>query len=99
MNCHALAGGCNGALIWFRDRPSVPQGTEPLVGVHRASPGYFQTARISLLRGRGFSDGDRQGAPKVVLINGTAARRSGPRRIRSASISVWGRAASAIAPR
>jgi putative ABC transport system permease protein len=78
MNCHALAGGCNGTIIWFRDKPPVPQGSEPLVGVHFASPDYFKTMRISLLRGRGFTDSDRQGAPKVVLINDTAARRFWP---------------------
>ncbi len=28
MSCHALAGGCGGTIIWFRDRPPVPQGSE-----------------------------------------------------------------------
>ena len=78
MNCHALAGGCNGTLIWFRDRPPVPQGSEPLVGVHWASPGYLRTMKIPLLRGRAFTDSDRQGASKVVMINETAARRFWP---------------------
>jgi putative ABC transport system permease protein len=78
MNCHALAGGCNGTLIWFRDRPPVPQGSEPLAGVHWASPGYLKTMKIPLLRGRAFTDSDRQSAPKVVMINDTAARRFWP---------------------
>jgi putative ABC transport system permease protein len=34
--------------------------------------------RIPLLRGRGFLDSDRQGAPKVVLINDAAARQFWP---------------------
>jgi putative ABC transport system permease protein len=78
MSCHALAGGCSGTIIWFRDRPPVPQGSEPPVGVLAASPSYFKTMKIPLLRGRGFTAADRQDAPKVVLINDTAARRFWP---------------------
>jgi putative ABC transport system permease protein len=78
MNCHALAGGCNGTIIWFRDKPPVPPGSEPFVGVHWASPDYFKTMKIPVLRGRGFTDSDRQGTPKVALINDTAARRFWP---------------------
>ena len=77
-NCHALAGGCVSTIVWFRDRPPVPQGTEPGVGAHFASPGYFKTMKIPLLRGRPFTDSDQQVAPKVVLINETAARRFWP---------------------
>jgi putative ABC transport system permease protein len=78
MNCHALAGGCNSTVIWFRDKPPVPSGSEPIVGVHWASPGYFKSVRIPLLRGRSFTHADRQGAQKVVLINDSAARRFWP---------------------
>ncbi len=77
-NCFALAGGCNGTIIWFRDRPPVPQGTEPEIGVHFVSPDYFKTMKIPLLRGRWFTAADRQGAPKVVVISDVAARRFFP---------------------
>ncbi len=77
-NCHALAGGCNDTLIWFRDRTPVPKGTEPSVGVHFVSPGYFKTMRIPLLRGRWFTAADRKGTPKVVVIGDAAARRFWP---------------------
>src|SRR4029453_11975169 len=30
--CHALAGFCGSTVIWFRDRPEVPRGTEPASG-------------------------------------------------------------------
>ena len=43
-----------------------------------ASPTYFRTMRIPLLRGRWFSESDRKGGPKVVVINETAARRFWP---------------------
>jgi len=76
--CHALAGGCNRTVIWFRDRPAVPKGAEPEVGVHFVSPDYFRTMKIPVLRGRGFTPADRQDAPKVVLVNQTAARKFWP---------------------
>jgi predicted permease len=39
------------------------------------SPRYFETLQIPLLRGRAFADTDRPGAPEVVIINETLARR------------------------
>ncbi len=77
-NCHALAGGCNFTIIWFRDRAPVPRGSEPTVGVHFVSPDYFKTLRIPLLAGRGFTSADRPASPKVVMIGETAARRFWP---------------------
>jgi putative ABC transport system permease protein len=77
-NCYPLAGGCNMTVIWFRDRPPVTRGAEPPVGVHFVSPDYFKTLHIPLLRGRMFSRADRQGAPKVVLVNEAAARKFWP---------------------
>lgn len=73
-NCPPLNGGCNRTVIWFRDRPEVPEGEEPLVGVHMVSPGWFQTLGVPMLRGRDFSAADRRGAPRVAIINETAAR-------------------------
>ena len=77
-NCPPLSGGCNGTIIWFRDRPEVTRGTEPSVGVHWITPEYLKTMRVPLLRGRNFTTGDRGGAPKVVLINEAAARKFWP---------------------
>jgi putative ABC transport system permease protein len=76
-NCYALSGACGGTLARVFSHPVTP-GTEPIVGVVWASTDYFKTMRISLLRGRNFAASDRQGSPKVVLINETAARRLWP---------------------
>jgi putative ABC transport system permease protein len=38
-------------------------------------PGYFQTVRIPVLRGRTFTDEDASGAPRVSVVNETMARR------------------------
>lgn len=45
-----------------------------VVGIHWATPDYFDTLGIRLLEGRRFAGGDRAGAPHVLLINETAAR-------------------------
>jgi len=37
-------------------------------------PGYFKTVGIPILKGREFSDADRQGAPLVAILNETAAK-------------------------
>jgi predicted permease len=42
-------------------------------------PQYFQTMRIPLVRGRDFDERDQEGAPGVVIINETMARRYWPR--------------------
>jgi predicted permease len=41
-------------------------------------PQYFQTMRIPLVRGREFDERDQEGAPGVVIINETMARRYWP---------------------
>jgi predicted permease len=42
------------------------------------SPGYFETLRIPLLRGRGLEDADRLESPGVAVINRTLARQVWP---------------------
>jgi putative ABC transport system permease protein len=48
------------------------------VNARVADPGYLRTMGIPLLRGRDIAETDRQGAPLVVLINQTMARRLWP---------------------
>ena len=42
--------------------------------VNRIGPGWFQTVRIPILVGRDFTFDDRAGAPRVAVVNETAAR-------------------------
>jgi putative ABC transport system permease protein len=77
-DCPPLAGGCNGTLIAFPDRPAVAEGEAPSIGVHWVTPGWFRTMGVSLKRGRLFSDADRIGTPKVMLISESAARKYWP---------------------
>jgi ABC-type antimicrobial peptide transport system permease subunit len=48
------------------------------VQFRRASPRYFSTLRIPLLRGRAFDDRDGQGAPQVAIVNQSFAARFWP---------------------
>ena len=42
------------------------------------TPGYFTAMKMTLASGRDFTDADREGAPSVVIVNETAARRWWP---------------------
>jgi putative ABC transport system permease protein len=50
-------------------------GEEPQADIRAVSPGYFETMKTPLLRGRLFDDRDRQGMASVMAINETLARR------------------------
>jgi putative ABC transport system permease protein len=62
--------------------PTVVEGHEPrpdenppMIGNNVVGSNFFQTLGISLLKGRDFNDQDRDGAPRVAIINETMARR------------------------
>jgi putative ABC transport system permease protein len=50
----------------------------PLLNTEVVEPEYFTAFRMTLLRGRGFTDQDREGAPEVVVISQSAARHYWP---------------------
>ncbi len=50
-----------------------------VVGWMSASPGYFDLFKIPILRGRDFTDRDAAGAPGVVLINQSMAKKFWPK--------------------
>jgi predicted permease len=62
----------------------VPEGRPLEIGfsinslMRVATPGYFETMRIELVRGRGFTAQDRKGAPLVMVISETLAREAFP---------------------
>ena len=49
-----------------------------MVPVNAVAPGYFPATGVPLLRGRGFLDSDREGAPPVFIINETMAKKYWP---------------------
>jgi putative ABC transport system permease protein len=64
-----------GAVMDIEGRADVKKAS---VGYHSVSPDYFKTLGINLLRGRVFTQQDRAGAPRVALINQTAAAKIFP---------------------
>jgi putative ABC transport system permease protein len=50
-------------------------GEEPRADIRTATPGYFQTMKIALLKGRLIDERDRAGLPGAMVINETMARR------------------------
>ncbi|MBI4747266.1 MAG: ABC transporter permease [Acidobacteria bacterium] len=53
-------------------------GQGAIIGFHSVSPGYFQSLQIPVVTGRAFTTQDRIGAPRVAIINRTAAERYFP---------------------
>jgi putative ABC transport system permease protein len=72
-----------GGDIWSLDykiegRPEAAPG-EGLGAVYRVvKPAYFSTVRLKLLRGRDFTERDREESPPVAVINDAMARRRWP---------------------
>jgi putative ABC transport system permease protein len=60
----------NNAIITFQieGRP-VPKSEEPSADIEAATPGFFKTLNIPMLRGRDFSERDDTKAPGVVIVN------------------------------
>ena len=54
------------------------EGEMNTTGIHSIGPDYFKTLRIPLIRGRAFTETDRDGAQRVAIINETAARKFWP---------------------
>ncbi|HEV2147308.1 MAG TPA: ABC transporter permease, partial [Longimicrobiaceae bacterium] len=60
--------------------PLTAQGREglPEVDWRVVTPGYFGAAGVPLVRGRAFTEADREGAAPVAVVNQTLARRLFP---------------------
>jgi predicted permease len=54
------------------------------------SPNYFTTLGTPLLAGRDFTDADRKGAPRVTIINETAAKKFFPGENPIGKVLTWG---------
>jgi len=60
------------------DSPNSPSGDASATLLNAVSPGYFRTLLTPILAGRDFNAQDTKTAPKVAIINQTAARKFYP---------------------
>jgi putative ABC transport system permease protein len=56
----------------------VAEADRPSAGYYVVSPDYFRAMGIHLMSGRAFTERDREGAPRVAIINATMARQFWP---------------------
>ena len=59
----------NNDVIFIEGRPQIKVGDAPLAPMFVIDPGYLKAMRTPLVAGRNFDDHDRQGAPKVAIVN------------------------------
>jgi putative ABC transport system permease protein len=52
--------------------------TNPSRNLESIHPNYFKTFEVPLVRGRGFTEADRQGAPDVGVVSEDVAARTWP---------------------
>ena len=76
--CAPLSDSSFSSSFTVRGAP-VPESDEPSMNLRVVSPDYFSTMRIPLAAGRLFTDADRTGAPRVLILTRSAARRFFPR--------------------
>jgi predicted permease len=73
-----LTGFWGTATFSIEGRPAPRPSEEPSADNRVVTERYFRTMGIRLLRGREFDERDREGAPPVIIINETMARRYWP---------------------
>jgi putative ABC transport system permease protein len=73
-----LAGSNSSDDFLIEGLPEPPPGQE-FEGRYRVcTPDYFRTMGISVVKGRAFTDQDKAGAPPVIIVNETLARKYWP---------------------
>jgi putative ABC transport system permease protein len=73
-----LSGG-GGTGVPLREGRPEPRPDEAVEAHMRTvTAGYFRTMRVPLVKGRGFEDRDRPGAPRVVVVNRALGERLFP---------------------
>ena len=59
-------------------RSREEQATNPFLNYEAVTPGYFASTGLRIISGRGFTPQDRAGAPRVVIVGQSVARRFWP---------------------
>ncbi|MCC7009570.1 MAG: ABC transporter permease [Acidobacteria bacterium] len=72
----------DGIRVWLEGQPETDAAAaaNPTLNYQIATPGYFEAMRIPMIRGRGFTDADRAGTDRVVLVSEATAQALWPGR-------------------
>jgi predicted permease len=70
-----LSGFWGTSSFLLRGQAPLKEGQAPEADNRLITPGYLRTMGLPLLRGRNFTDADREGGLHVAMINQTMARR------------------------
>ena len=70
-----LGGSENLAYLFIEGAPMPAPGDRILAENRKATPGYFNTMGVTLVRGRDFNDQDASDKPIVCIVNETVARK------------------------
>ncbi|MGH7709696.1 MAG: ADOP family duplicated permease, partial [Gemmatimonadaceae bacterium] len=70
-------GGWDGRPASEGQSPEQASGN-PMLNMEVVTPDYFTTLGVPVLRGRGFTDQDRDAAPGVIMLSQSAARHYWP---------------------
>lgn len=73
-----MSGSFNGMSFSLSDRPDPGPGARPSAEVRSATPQFFDAFDVPVLRGRAFSDADREDTPRVVVVTRSFAQRFFP---------------------
>ncbi len=68
--------GSNQQVAFWTSSESIAPKNAPNAELYTPSPGYLQTMKIPLLRGRFFTDQDRLGSQPVTVIDETLAKQA-----------------------
>jgi putative ABC transport system permease protein len=72
-----LRGSSASAGIEIEGEPAVDRPSQRLADLNMASPEFFSTVGVRLVKGRGFASTDVDGQPPVAIINERLAREFG----------------------
>ena len=74
LNAAGITRGPNTVTVQLEGRPPDEANASTQIDPRAVSPAYFSALEIPLLRGRMFTDGDDDKAPRVAIVNDAAAR-------------------------